>query len=64
MTVGPDNFGLQKSARLEALRRERDEGKKVAPLEPEFPWTLLPFPASFFGAAASNFDNRDEVEKL
>ena len=58
----PDNFGFQKSARLAALRREKEESKSVMPLEPDFPFVMIPFPAAFFGAVPSHFDNPPKDE--
>jgi hypothetical protein len=61
MKVERDNYGMQKSARLAALRREKAEEKEAVPLEPSFPWVALGFPYGFFGAMRS--DEVGEKEK-
>jgi hypothetical protein len=57
MKVEADNYGLQKSARMAALRAAKADKEEAAPLEPDFPYVKLGFPWGVFGAMRS-----DEVE--
>jgi hypothetical protein len=55
MKVESDNYGLQKSARLAALRAAKaDAEDEAAPLEPRFPYVKLGFPWGFFRAVRSD----------
>lgn len=42
-------YGLNKAARLQARREEIAEENEPAPLEPDFPYQVLPFDPLFFG---------------
>ena len=49
--VTKDGYGLDKQARLNAKRlsKEEEETSQAAPLDPPFPYRMVPFDADFFG---------------
>jgi hypothetical protein len=46
-----DGYGLDKQARLNAKRlgKDEEESSQSAPLDPPFPYRMVPFDAEFFG---------------
>jgi hypothetical protein len=46
-----DSYGLNKAARLRAEHEERLAEDAPAPLDPEFPYTVIRFDPAFYGAA-------------
>ena len=47
-----DGFGLEKNARLAAARQQVAAPTETAPLDPEFPYHVDPFPAAMLGVPA------------
>lgn len=45
-----DSFGLNKAARLQAQREEQRRLDEPPPLDPPFPYRVLPFDPGWFGA--------------
>ena len=49
-----DQFGFDKDARLEAKRAGKVEKGKPEPLEPAFPYAVIPFDPEFFNVPANS----------
>lgn len=49
-SIAQDSYGLNKSARLAAEYAAQKEADTPAPLDPEFPFEVLAFDASYFTA--------------
>jgi hypothetical protein len=43
-----DQFGFDKDARLEKKRTDKAQKEKPEPLEPAFPYAVIPFDPEFF----------------
>ena len=51
-----DGFGFDKDARLAQRRADKAEKEKPEPLEPVFPFTVIPFDPAFFNMPANPKD--------